>query len=59
MNRIVPCQTENKAQATAGLVAIVIDFDCNFVRAGTAGAGPSKGRILSLVRRAGWRAARK
>lgn len=42
MNRILPCQTENKAKGKAGLVAIVIDFDCNFVRAGTVGAGPSK-----------------
>lgn len=59
MNRILPCQTENKAKGKAVLVAIVIDFDCNFIRAGTVGAGPSKERMLLLVRRAGWHAARK
>lgn len=42
MNRILPYQTENKAKGKAGLVAVVISFDCDFIRAGTVGARVSR-----------------
>lgn len=34
--------SENQVEEKAGTAAIVIDCDCNFVRAGTVGAGPSE-----------------
>lgn len=42
MSRILPCQTENKAMGRAEQVATIIDFDCNFMRAGTVCTGPGK-----------------
>lgn len=35
-------------------MAVVIGSDCNLNKAGAAGAGPGKDRILLLVRGAGW-----
>lgn len=53
MNRILPCQTKSAAEGRPGWW-LVIGSDCNLNKAGAAGAGPGKDRILLLVRRAGW-----
>lgn len=53
MNRILPCQTKSAAEGRPGWW-LVIGSGCNLNKAGAAGAGPGKDRILLLVRRAGW-----